>query len=138
MKKQNWFSTIAQNTAKAAGSSATFIAACGITLLWLASGPLFHWSDTWQLVINTLTNIVSMLMLFLIQTTQNRDTCALQLKLDELLRAGRRSQDAFINLEALTEEDLKRIKERYAAMADNARIELDPTTAPHPPDQVGS
>ena len=69
--KTYWFATMAQNTAKAAGSSSAFIAICGITLLWMVTGPLFHWSDTWQLVINTVTNIVSMLMVFLIQNTQN-------------------------------------------------------------------
>src|SRR5436309_1466301 len=112
---------MAQRTAKVAGSSAAFLAICGITLLWLASGPFFHWSDTWQLVINTVTNIVSMLMLFLIQNTQNRESSALQLKLDELLRAQRGAQNAFINLEELTEQDLVRIKERYAMLAEQAR-----------------
>ncbi len=94
---------------------------CALTLLWLASGPLFHWSDTWQLIINTLTNIVSMLMIFLIQNTQNREGAALQLKVDELLRSVRGAQNAFINLEELTEEDLLRIKERYAKLAEHAR-----------------
>ena len=73
--------------------------------MWLASGPVFRWSDTWQLIINTLTNIVSMLMIFLIQNTQNRESAALQLKVDELLRSVRGAQNAFINLEELTEED---------------------------------
>ena len=103
-------------------------AVCIITLLWLVSGPFFHWSDTWQLVINTLSNIVAMLMLFLIQNTQNRDSAALQLKVDELLRAVRGAQNAFINLEELTEEDLIRIKGRYARLAETARAKsgLDP------------
>ena len=83
---------MAQSTARVAGSSPAFIAICAITLGWLASGPLFHWSDTWQLVINTVTNIVSMLMVFLIQNTQNRESTALQLKVDELLRAVRGAQ----------------------------------------------
>lgn len=113
---------MAQRTAKAAGSSAAFIAICAITLSWLISGPIFHWSDTWQLVINTVTNIVSMLMVFLIQNTQNRESAAQQLKLDELLRALRGAQNAFINLEELTEQDLERIKERYAALATKARL----------------
>jgi low affinity Fe/Cu permease len=73
---------------------------------------LFHWSDTWQLVINSVTNIVSMLMVFLIQNTQNREGSALQLKIDELLRAVRGAQNAFINLEDLSEDDLHRLKER--------------------------
>jgi low affinity Fe/Cu permease len=115
--KTYWFATMAQSTAKAAGSSAAFLAICGITLVWMLTGPLFHWSDTWQLVINTVTNIVSMLMVFLIQNTQNRESTALQLKLDELLRSVRGAQNAFINLEDLNEDDLKRLKARFAAMA---------------------
>ena len=123
---------MAQSTARVAGSSPAFIAICAITLGWLASGPLFHWSDTWQLVINTVTNIVSMLMVFLIQNTQNRESTALQLKVDELLRAVRGAQNAFINLEELTEEDLDRIKERYAALAERARAKsgLNPLPGP--------
>jgi low affinity Fe/Cu permease len=119
--KKNWFATMAQDTAKAAGSSSAFMAICAITLAWMVTGPLFHWSDTWQLVINTVTNIVSMLMVFLIQNTQNRESSALQLKIDELLRAVRGAQNAFINLEDLSEDDLGRLKERYAAIAARAR-----------------
>lgn len=93
--------------------------------MWLVSGPFFRWSDTWQLVINTISNIVAMLMLFLIQNTQNRDTAALQLKLDELLRAMQGAKNSFINLEELTEEDLTRLKERYARLAEAARSKPD-------------
>ena|SRR5581483_2442776 len=117
----SWFTRMAQQTAKITGSSPAFMAVCFLTGLWLVSGPFFHWSDTWQLVINTLSNIVAMLMLFLIQNTQNRDSAALQLKVDELLRAVRGAQNAFINLEELTEEDLSRLKERYAKLAETAR-----------------
>ncbi len=123
---------MAQSTARVAGSSPAFIAICAITLGWLVTGPFFHWSDTWQLVINTVTNIVSMLMVFLIQNTQNRESTALQLKVDELLRAIRGAQNAFINLEELTEEDLDRIKERYAVLAEKARARsgLNPLPGP--------
>ena len=121
-----WFARLAQRAAKITGSSPAFMAVCLVTLLWLVSGPFFRWSDTWQLVINTLSNIVAMLMLFLIQNTQNRDTAALQLKLDELLRAMHGAQNAFINLEELTEEDLIRIKERYAKLVEAARAKSDP------------
>jgi low affinity Fe/Cu permease len=120
-----WFANMAQRTAKITGSSPAFMAVCLLTLVWLMSGPLFHWSDTWQLIINTVSNIVAMLMLFLIQNTQNRDIAALQLKVDELLRAVRGAQNAFINLEELTEEDLMRIKERYARLAEEARTRSD-------------
>ena len=116
-----WFARMAQRTARITGSSPAFIVVCFLTMLWLASGPFFHWSDTWQLIINTISNIVAMLMLFLVQNTQNRDTTALQLKVDELLRAVQGAQNAFINLEELTEEDLTRIKERYARLAEVAR-----------------
>src|SRR5579864_468346 len=118
---------MAQSTAKAAGSSSAFLAICLITLVWMVTGPLFHWSDTWQLVINTVTNIVSMLMVFLIQNTQNRDSSALQLKVDELLRAVRGAQNTFINLEALNPEDLEGVKRKYAELAESARSQSDVT-----------
>jgi low affinity Fe/Cu permease len=126
----SWFARMAQKTAKATGSSPAFLTVCILTVGWLASGPLFHWSDTWQLVINTVSNIVAMLMLFLIQNTQNRESAALQLKADELLRAVRGAQNAFINLEELSEEDLIRIKERYAQMAEIARARAGMTSLP--------
>jgi low affinity Fe/Cu permease len=112
---------MAQSTARAAGSSAAFLGICLVTLAWLVTGPLFHWSDTWQLIINTVTNIVSMLMVFLIQNTQNRESAALQLKVDELLRASRNAQNTFINLEALSEEELTRLKGLYSEIAERAR-----------------
>jgi len=134
----SWFAKMAQKAAKVTGSSPAFLTVCLLTLLWLGSGPLFHWSDTWQLVINTISNIVAMLMLFLIQNTQNRESAALQLKADELLRAVRGAQNAFINLEELSEEDLIIIKERYAKLAELARAKAginapsDPTPAGPP------
>ena len=127
MTNEKWFANMAQNTAKAAGSSLAFLAICLMTLVWLITGPLFHWSDTWQLVINTVTNIVSMLMVFLIQNTQNRDSSALQLKVDELLRAVRGAQNTFINLEALNQEDLEGLKRQYAKLAEVARTQSDVT-----------
>ena len=122
-----WFAAMAQRTAKITGSSPAFMAVCLLTLLWLVSGPLYHWSDTWQLIINTVSNIVAILMLFLIQNTQNRESAALQLKVDELLRAVRGAQNAFINLKALSEEDLVGIKERYARLAQSARAKQSGT-----------
>ncbi len=134
--QKNWFGVMAQKTAKLAGSSGAFIAICAITLAWLISGPIFHWSDTWQLVINTVTNIVSMLMVFLIQNTQNRESVAQQLKLDELLRAVRGAQNTFINIEDLTEQELRPIKEQYAALAESARLksEFAPLSDPSSPE----
>jgi len=119
--KKHGFASMAQNTAKLAGTSSAFVAICSITFVWLVTGPIFHWSDTWQLVINTVTNIVSMLMVFVIQNTQNRESAALQLKIDELLRAVRGAQNTFINLEELSEEDLNQLKGKSAALAENAR-----------------
>jgi low affinity Fe/Cu permease len=127
-----WFARMAQRAAKTTGSSAAFLTVCVLTVLWLGSGPFFHWSDTWQLVINTVSNIVAMLMLFLIQNTQNRESAALQLKVDELLRAMRGAKNAFINLEELSEEELLRIKERYAKMAEVARAKAGLTSAEIP------
>jgi low affinity Fe/Cu permease len=129
----HWFARMAQRAAKATGSSPAFISVCFVTVAWLVSGPFFSWSDTWQLVINTLSNIVAMLMLFLIQNTQNRDTAALQLKVDELLRSVQGAQNSFINLEELSEDDLIRLKERYAKLAEAARARSDvhrPTDSP--------
>jgi low affinity Fe/Cu permease len=127
-----WFAKMAQKAARVTGSSPAFLTVCLLTLLWLVSGPFFHWSDTWQLVINTVSNIVAMLMLFLIQNTQNRESAALQLKADELLRAMRGAQNAFINLEELSEEDLERIKERYAKLAELARAKAGMALPPEP------
>jgi low affinity Fe/Cu permease len=128
--KKHGFASVAQNTAKLAGSSSAFAAACLITFVWLVTGPIFHWSDTWQLVINTVTNIVSMLMVFIIQNTQNRESAALQLKIDELLRAARGAQNSFINLEEVSEGDLDDLKAKSAALADRARLKTGQSQAP--------
>jgi low affinity Fe/Cu permease len=120
--KKHGFASMAQNTAKLVGSSSAFVAICLITFVWLVTGPIFHWSDTWQLVINTVTNIVSMLMVFVIQNTQNRESSALQLKIDELLRAVQGAQNSFINLEELSEQDLDDLKDKSAALAERARL----------------
>ena len=130
--QRNWFGLMAQKTAKAVGSSAAFVAICAITMVWLITGPIFHWSDTWQLVINTVTNIVSMLMVFLIQNTQNRESVAQQLKLDELLQAVRGAQNTFINIEHLTEQELEPIKQLYAALAERARRDAGMGSGPVP------
>jgi low affinity Fe/Cu permease len=128
--KKHGFASMAQNTAKLAGSSSAFAAICLITFVWLVTGPIFHWSDTWQLVINTVTNIVSMLMVFIIQNTQNRESSALQLKVDELLRAVQGAHNTFINLEELSEQDLDELKEKSAALAERARLKVGRAQAP--------
>jgi low affinity Fe/Cu permease len=101
------------------------MAALATLLIWAASGPLFGFSDTWQLVINTGTTIVTFLMVFLIQNTQNREATAVQLKLDELIRSSKDAEDSLMDLEELEEEELERLRAGYEVMARNARAELD-------------
>src|ERR671920_1734810 len=111
------FTRFAKWTSHAAGHPATFALAVLIILVWAATGPIFAFSDTWQLVINTGTTITTFLMVFLIQNTQNRDTAAVQLKLDELIRANQRARNMMLCLEDLSEEELKRMKEKFASLA---------------------
>jgi len=118
------FSRAAKWTARAAGHPAAFGFAVLIVVTWAVTGPVFGFSDTWQLVINTGTTIATFLMVFLIQNTQNRDTAALQLKLDELIRATSGAHNALLNLEELTEGELDLVRERYEALALDARSGL--------------
>lgn len=120
-KQSSPFTRFAKWTAKATGQPAAFAVATGALVVWALSGPLFGFSDTWQLVINTGTTIVTFLMVFLIQSTQNRDSEALQVKLDELIRATKGAHNALLDLEELEEEDLDRIREQYEKLANSAR-----------------
>jgi len=120
-KSNSWFTRFAKNTARATGQPVTFALAVFVVLAWAITGPLFHFSDTWQLVINTGTTIVTFLMVFLIQSTQNRDSEAVQIKLDELLRISPGAHNVLINLEELEERELERIKAVYAHLATEAR-----------------
>jgi low affinity Fe/Cu permease len=124
MKHAGLFTQFANWTASASGRPQTFVLACLIILAWAATGPLFGYSDTWQLVINTGTTIVTFLMVFLIQNTQNRDSRAMQLKLDELIRATEGAHNAVLDLEELAEADLNRIRKLYCALAERARADL--------------
>lgn len=123
-KTTSWFSRFAKHTARASGRPGAFGLAALIIVLWLVTGPLFHFSDTWQLVINTGTTIITFLMVFLIQCTQNRDAEAVQVKLDELIRAIEGAHNALLDLEELEEEDLDRIRDTYTKLAEEAREEL--------------
>jgi low affinity Fe/Cu permease len=124
MASSGWFTKFAKATAREAGHPRTFGLAVLVVLVWACTGPLFQFSDTWQLVINTGTTIVTFLMVFLIQNTQNRDSVAMQIKLDELLRALRGAETAMADLEELTEEELDAFKAHYAALAEAARSRM--------------
>ena len=120
-RNNSWFGRFAKSTSRAAGRPTVFMLAMGVVLLWAATGPLFGYSDTWQLVINTGTTVVTFLMVFLIQATQNRDSEALQLKIDELLRATQGAHNALLDLEEIDEDRMDRIRKRYADLAEQAR-----------------
>lgn len=116
-----WFTRFAKATARLSGRPATFALAVAVIVAWAVSGPMFGYSDTWQLVINTGTTIVTFLMVFLIQNTQNRDTEALQVKLDELIRVTQGAHNDLLNLEEAEEEDLERIRAQYTRLAEMAK-----------------
>ncbi len=120
-RDNNFYSTIAKSSARLAGRPAAFNFALLLLAAWLVTGPMFGFSDTWQLVINTGTTIVTFLMVFLIQNTQNRDTEALHIKLDELIRATQGAHNALLDLEELTQEELDEFRQRYLALAQGAR-----------------
>ena len=120
MNVKEAFGIGADRVAKATGHPITFAACCLIIVLWAASGPFFGYSDTWQLIINTGTTIITFLMVFLIQNTQNRDSAALQAKLDELLRSSA-AHNAFIGIEHLSQEEVDKFRDRCAESAENAK-----------------
>jgi low affinity Fe/Cu permease len=123
-KSRSWFTRFAKWTARAAGRPSAFGMAVAVIVVWVFTGPLFGFGDTWQLVINTGTTIVTFLMVFLIQNTQNVDSEAMQLKLDELIRAIEGAHNALLDLEQLEEEELDRIRARYQRLAERARVDL--------------
>ena len=118
------FSRFARRLAVLTGRPATFLLAVLVVVIWAVSGPLFGYSDTWQLVINTSTTIITFLMVFLIQNTQNRDTEAMQIKLDELIRATQGAHNALLNLEQLEDEELDSYLRSYSQLAKVARQKL--------------
>jgi low affinity Fe/Cu permease len=124
MREKSWFSHFAKGTARFVGRPKVFAAAVGLIVLWAISGPLFGFSDTWQLVINTTTTVVTFLMVFLIQSTQNRDTEAMQVKLDELIRATQGAHNALLDLEELEEDQLDAFRMKYQKLADRARAQV--------------
>jgi low affinity Fe/Cu permease len=116
------FRRIAHGTSNAVGTPAAFLTASTIIVLWAGTGPLFHFSDTWQLVINTGTTIVTFLMVFLIQNAQNRDARAIHLKLDELLRAVEGARTGMVNLEALSDEELVRLQGEFEKLQQESGV----------------
>ena len=119
------FNSIAKQAARFTGQPLCFVIALGAVALWALTGPVFGFDDTWQLVINTGTTIITFLMVFLIQNTQNRDTEAIQIKLDELIRATQGAHNALLDLEDIEEQSLDAFRAGYRALAASARAELD-------------
>ena len=121
MKNTSAYSQFAKLASRFCGKPIVFVLAVCTIMVWIVTGPLFHFSDTWQLVINTATTIITFLMVFLIQSTQNRDTQAIQIKLDELIRATKGAHNALMDLEELEEEHLDAFRAKYEALARTAR-----------------
>ena len=124
-KSNAWFTRLAKLASRATGQPATFMIAITIIVLWAITGPIFHFSDTWQLVINTSTTIMTFLMVFLIQNTQNRDAEVMQIKLDELIRAIENAHNALLDLEELEAGDLECFRTKYEKLALEARRALE-------------
>ena len=131
MRTATWYSQFAKSAARYCGRPRVFALAVLVIAVWIATGPLFGFSDTWQLVINTGTTIVTFLMVFLIQNTQNRDTEAIQVKLDEIIRATQGAHNALLDLEELEDDALDAFRAKYQALAKAARHGLD-TGTPEP------
>jgi low affinity Fe/Cu permease len=124
MRHSSWFTRFAKKTAQLSGRPAAFALAAAVIVVWGLLGPIFGFSDTWQLVINTGTTIVTFLMVFLIQNTQNRDTAAIHVKLDELIRVGR-GHNALMDIEELEEAELEAFRRKYEKMAATARRKIE-------------
>ena len=137
VKSRSWFTRFAKSTSRAAGHPVVFCAAAAVILLWAVSGPLFGFSDTWQLVINTGTTIVTFLMVFLIQSTQNRDAEAMQIKLDEIIRSIEGAKNELLDLEELEDEDLEQARDAYEKLAAEARTALRSRTQRPGPGSTG-
>ncbi|WP_157578824.1 low affinity iron permease family protein [Rudaea cellulosilytica] len=123
--RKPWFMRFATGAARATGKPATFVLAVAVVVAWALTGPLFGFSDTWQLVINTSTTIITFLMVFLIQSTQNRDSEAMHVKMDELIRALQGAHNALLDLEELDDDKLDAVRERYRKLAEKARVDIE-------------
>lgn len=125
MQNISWYTRFAKAASHFCGRPRVFTLAVAVIAVWIVTGPMFGFSDTWQLVINTGTTIITFLMVFLIQNTQNRDTEAIQVKLDELIRATQGAHNALLDLEELDEETLNSFRTKYEALASAARAQLE-------------
>ncbi len=135
MNNTSAYARVAKAVSRVAARPGVFLLAVAVIVVWIVTGPIFGYSDTWQLVINTGTTIVTFLMVFLIQNTQNRDTAAIQLKLDELIRATQGAHNALLDLEELDERQLDAFRSKYEALAAKARDQqLKGTTDTDTPD----
>lgn len=114
----HWFERFSAKAIKVTGSSGAFITACILIIVWVVTGPIFHYSDVWQLAINTGTTIITFLMVFLIQKTQNKDALAIQIKLNELVAANTHTSNRIVSVEDLSEEELERLNEYYTKLAE--------------------
>jgi len=124
-KHKNFFDRFSAKVTKVTGKPVSFISALGIILVWAVTGPIFHYSDTWQLIINTGTTIVTFLMVFVIQQSQNKDTEAIQLKLNELIAASRTASNRLVDIEDLTEDELDNLKDFYISLSESSAKESD-------------
>ena len=125
-----FFAWLAQRTTEWVGSSWVFMLATLLVIVWMITGPIFEWSNTWQLVMNTISSVVTFLMVFLIQRSQNKDTLAIQLKLNEIIAAMKGASNRLINIESLSDEEVLALRERYERLADVVRQEQN-VTKPH-------
>lgn len=119
------FSAVSQSLSRWAGSPRTFYAAVALILVWSLSGPYFHYNDTWQLIINTSTTIITFLMVFLIQNTQNRDNDILHLKIDELIRATKDAQNAALGLDKMGTRELRKLRKHYRSLGEADEIDVE-------------
>lgn len=122
MSRNDFFLHFSRNAARQVGHPLAFALAVLVIVVWVVTGPLFGWSDTWQLIINTGTTIVTFLMVFLIQNTQNRDSEAVHLKLDELIRATRRARNTLLDLEECSEEEIEKLKKEFLELSERKKV----------------
>jgi len=135
-KTTDWFDSFAREASRICGKPVTFLLAVAVVLIWAATGPIFRYSDTWQLVINTGTTIVTFLMVFLIQNTQNRDSIAVQVKLAELIIAGKGAKNRLADCEDLSEDELEKLHAEYRELAKTFDTELESRRKRGRPQQV--